>query len=93
MADIVNRSQTYRLRAGSPMPVDTGVFVIHTFMAERGDVDNYFYTNDLPSSNDFRARGGDYISANFTRLLDKDKESFQGKITHNPEYIEEAFIE
>jgi len=92
MVDIVTTSQVYKLRAGYPMPIGNGTFIMHTFMAEMSDVYNYLYTNTLPDSTEFRGQGGNYISANFTKLLDKNDESFQGRITNNPEFIDEDYI-
>ncbi len=92
MTDIMIKGTTYKLRAGSPMPIGTGSFVTHTFMAEETDIDNYLYTNTLPGSEDFRGQGGNYLSANFTQLLDKNEESFQGRITHNLVYTNEAYL-
>ena len=89
MVDIVVTGETYKLRAGSPMPVSTGSFILHTFMAERSQVDSYLYTNDLKASDEFRGQGGTYVSARFSRLLDKGGESFSGSVTHNPEYTDE----
>jgi hypothetical protein len=92
MADVKITSNVYKLRAGSPMPISLGHFILQTFMAEETTIDNYLYTTRLPSSSDFRGRDGDYISANFTRLLDKNNESFQGKMTYNPVYVDEEDI-
>ena len=92
MSEIKITSNTYKLRAGAPMPVSLGHFVLQTFMAEETTIDNYLYTTDLPASSDFRGQDGDYISANFTRLLDKERESFQGRMVHNPVYVDEEFV-
>ena len=90
MAEIKVEGETYKLRAGSPMPIGIGDFVIHTFMAERTQVDTYLYTNDLKGSEEFRGQGGDYISANFSRILDVGGNSFQGTVNHNPVFVEEG---
>jgi hypothetical protein len=92
MVDIKLDSTLYKLRAGSPMPIGTGAFVTHTFMAELSAVDIYLYTNTLPSSNAFRGRGGDLVSANYTKLVDKNQESFSGKEVFSPSYINEAYL-
>jgi hypothetical protein len=89
MTDIKIDSTLYKLRAGSPMPIGTGTFVTHTFMAELSVVDIYLYTNSLPSSGAFRGRGGDLVSANYTKLVDKNQESFSGKKVHSPSYVSE----
>jgi hypothetical protein len=81
--------QQYRLRAGAPMPVMNGGFVIHTFMAELSQVDSYLCTEELPGSHEFRGQGGNYISASFSRLNVRGGDKFQGKIIHSPSYIEE----
>ena len=83
--------QQYRLRAGSPMPVMRGGFVIHTFKAELNRVDSFLCTEDLPGSEEFRGQsaGADYISAQFSRLNVKGGNKFQGSITYSPSYIEE----
>ena len=90
--EIMITGETYKLRAGSPMPIGTGDFRTHTFMAERTQVDTYLYTNSLKGSEEFRGQGGNYISANFSRILDKGGESFQGSVQHNPEYVEETEV-
>ena len=89
--EIIVKEEIYRLRAGSPMPTGLTTFVTHTFKAERTNVDMYLYTNELKGSDQFRGQGGveEYISANFTRLLDVGGESFQGSVKHSPEIVEE----
>lgn len=83
----------YKLRAGNPMPVTgQGNFKYHTFMAEKYQVDTYLYTNDLPASSEFRGQGGDYFSANFSRLEDKSGGVFTGKVIHAPEFIQEESL-
>ncbi len=82
--------QQYRLRAGAPMPVMRGGFVIHTFMAELNRIDTFVCTENLPGSNEFRGQGGSYISANFSRLNIRGGESFQGSIIYSPSYIDES---
>ncbi len=81
--------QQYRLRAGSPMPIMRGGFVIHTFMAEVNKVYSFLCTETLPGSGEFRGQGGKYVSANFSRLNIKGGNSFQGKMIEKPTYIEE----
>jgi hypothetical protein len=92
MADVKLDSILYKLRAGSPMPIGTGSFVTHTFMAELSTVNIYLYTNTLPSSEEFRGRGGDLVSANYTQLIDKQQESFSGKEVFSPNYVTEAYL-
>jgi hypothetical protein len=83
--------QHYRLRAGAPMPIANG-FVLHTFKAELTDVDVYMCTESLPGSDQFRGQGGDYLSANFSRLNIKGGNTFQGKIVKNLRYVEEGSV-
>ena len=89
MADIIYHGEEYRLRAGAPMPVGDRRFILHTFMAEKNDIDLIVYTESLPQSNDFRGQGGTYMIATFSRLPDIGGHSFQGKITHETQYVEE----
>lgn len=84
--------QRYRLRAGAPMPIRGGGFVLHTFKAELSDVDAYLCTEALPGSEQFRGQGGSYISASFSRLNIKGGNTFQGKIIKNLRYIEEGSV-
>jgi hypothetical protein len=68
-----------------------GGFVLHTFMAEKSQVDVSFCTSSLPSSLDFRGQGGNLISASFSRLKNEGGgELFQGKRVHQPEYVDEG---
>jgi len=83
----------YTLRAGTPMPTDNpGTFKYHTFMAEKSKIHSYSYTKSLPSSSSFRGQYGQYVSANFSRLLDQTGDVFQGKIVFSPIYIDEDAI-
>lgn len=84
--------QQYRLRAGAPMPIRGGGFVLHTFMAELSDVDVYLCTESLPGSDQFRGQSGSYISASFSRLNIKGGNTFQGKIIKNLQYITEGSV-
>ncbi len=90
MTQIVETGYTYKLRAGAPLPIGNANFVTHTFKAEETRVDTFLYTNSLPHSSSFRGQGGDYISGNFSRLLDEGGESFQGSITYTPIIISET---
>jgi hypothetical protein len=93
MAELVYRGQTYRLRAGSPMPVGTtGDFVLHTFMAEVSNIDIYACTENLPASSQFRGQGGNLMSANFSRLNVKGGTMFSGKVVYNPSFVDEGAI-
>jgi len=92
MADVSYTGEQYRLRAGAPMPVGNSRFVLHTFMAEKNEIDLIVYTNTLPGSDEFRGQGGNYMSANFSRLADIGGNSFSGKIVHEPEYVDEDDI-
>ncbi len=88
--DEIYESQQYRLRAGTPMPVEgIGNFKYHTFMAEKYEVWNYAATQTLPSSSDFRGQGGNLYSASFSRLQDNTGEIFSGKKVFNPTIVEE----
>ena len=88
----VFHGERYRLRAGAPMPIRDGGFVLHTFKAELTDVDSYLCTETLPGSDQFRGQGGNYLSANFSRLNIKGGNTFQGKIVKNLRYIEEGSV-
>ncbi len=89
MSEIVYRGSQYRLRAGTPMPVGGGGFVLHTFMAEVNDVDVYACTSSLPGSEQFRGQGGNLISATFSRLNVKGGGLFSGKVVYAPRYVDE----
>jgi len=83
----------YRLRAGAPMPTEIqGRFVLHTFMAEKSQVDFYAYTTSVVGSSQFRGQGGNYMSANYSRLLDESGDVFSGKVVHNPDFVDEDDI-
>lgn len=84
--------QRYRLRAGAPMPIRGGGFVLHTFKAELSDIDVYLCTESLPGSDQFRGQSGNYISANFSKLNIKGGNTFQGKLVKNLTYIEEGSV-
>jgi len=90
MAESSFIGQVYRLRASSPMPVSNGRLMLHTFGAEVNDVEIYECTQSLPASSEFRGQGlgGSLVSANFSRLGDKDGH-FQGRKIFTPDYIEE----
>ena len=93
MVESVYRGQTYRLRAGSPMPIKgQGMFVLHTFMAEKNDIDIIACTTSLPGSSEFRGQGGNIMSASFSRLNAKGGEHFQGKVVYAPTYVDEDSI-
>jgi hypothetical protein len=89
MPELSFRGQIYRLRAGSPMPVRGGDFVLHTFMAEISDVEMIACTETLPSSSEFRGQGGNLVSASFTRLNVKGGTIFSGKKVYSPRYVDE----
>jgi len=92
MANVSYRGEQYRLRAGAPMPIGGRRFILHTFMAEKNDLDLIVYTTTLPGSDEFRGQGGDYMSASFSRLADIGGRSFSGKIVHGVEYVDEDDI-
>ena len=89
--DVLVVGYQYKLRAGSPMGISgaKATFVLHTFMAEKTKVDNYLCTNTLPLSTEFRGQGGDLMQASFNRLQDVGGNTFQGRIMHEPDYIDE----
>jgi len=89
MADVKVIGRTYRLRAGSPMPVGGSEFILQTFMGEESTVVNYLYTENLPGSGDFRGQGGDLMSGSFSRLLDVSGDVFSGSTVENPDFVEE----
>lgn len=85
---------TYKLRAGAAMPTkSSGEFVVHTFMAEKNNIEVVQCTNSLPSSSDFRGQGGSLVSANFSRVGVEGGDIFQGKKMYNPIFIEETIME
>ena len=90
MTESVFKSEQYKLRAGTPMPVVGGKFKLHTFMGEINEVENFACTDSLPSSSDFRGQGGDLISASFNRLPVEDGKLFSGKKVYSPSYVEEC---
>lgn len=93
MPELSFTGQTYRLRAGTPMPTKGGgEFVLHTFMAEVSDVDIYACTESLPGSSEFRGQGGDFMSASFSRLNVRGGTVFSGRIVHAPRYEDEDII-
>jgi hypothetical protein len=93
MPETIYSSKVYRLRAGNPMPTqEGGRFVLHTFMAEVNDIDIIACTESLPGSEQFRGQGGDYMSANFSRLATKGGGVFSGRIVRNPDYVDEDSI-
>ena len=84
--------ETYKVRASTPMAVteNTGYFVWHTFMAERSKMYVYdCFTEILPASSEFRGQGGNFMSAQFSRLNVAGGETFQGRITEAPIYVQE----
>jgi len=87
MAESSFSGQIYRLRASSPMPIKGGLLVLHTFGSEVNDVTIYDCTQTLPPSSDFRGQNptGPLISANYSRLGDKDGH-FSGRKVFVPTY-------
>jgi len=92
MAGSVYVGKEYRLRAGAPMPIGLGKFVLHTFGAEISDVDFYPATDTIVGSSEFRGQGGSFMSANYSRLSDRSGNLFQGKIVHEPIFVDEDSI-
>ena len=87
------KGKSYRLRASTPMPTDSrGDFVLHTFMAEKSDIDIFACTTSLPGSSEFRGQGGNLMNASFSRLNIKGGEYFSGKQVYAPSYVEEGDI-
>lgn len=87
--DILLEGDTYRLRAGSPMPIGGSSFVLQTFMGEKSKVINYLYTESLPGSEEFRGQNGDKVSASFSRVLDTSGDVYSGKEQFSPTFVEE----
>lgn len=93
MPELTYTGQVYRLRAGSPMPTsEIGKFKLHTFMAEKSNVDMIICTELLPASSEFRGQGGTLMSASFTRLNTKGGATFSGKKVYAPEYVDEDIL-
>lgn len=91
MSNTSYSTHTYRLRCGMPMPITGGRFVLHTFMAEKSQVDIFLCASSLPSSSDFRGQGGDLVSASFSGLKSEGGgRLFQGKQVHQPIYVTEG---
>lgn len=92
--DITIEGRTYKLRAGAPMPIGDGEFILHTFMAEENEITTYLYTEDLPSSTDMRGQNGELTSASFNKLESKDTDAFSGRKVKPavPPFIEEEDI-
>jgi len=82
----------YKLRAGPPMPITSGGFKLHTFKAEVATVETQPCVETLPGSGQFRGQGGNYISANFSRLNIKGGNTFQGRIVKDLDYVEEGSV-
>jgi len=92
MPEKIFRGEQYRLRAGTPMPVRGGSFVLHTFMAEVSEINIIACTENLPASSEFRGQGGDLMSASFSRLNVKGGTVFSGKKVYAPTYVDEDDI-
>lgn len=90
------KGQQFRLRAGTPMPIggEVGVFVYHTFMAEKSAIEVITCTEDLPASSEFRGQGGreGLISASYSRLNTKGGNLFSGRKLYSPEFVDEDDI-
>jgi len=93
MPEVSFIGQQYRLRAGTPMPtMQSGRFVLHTFMAELSDVEFIACTEVLPPSSDFRGQSGNLMSASYSRLNVKGGNLFSGKKVYEPTYVDEDDI-
>jgi len=86
----VAETSTYRLRAGAPMPISGGEFVIHSFMAVTNDVISDSCATDLPDSSEFQGQGGNLARASYSRLPVAGGTSFKGKKVKKDVYVEEA---
>ena len=84
------QSDTYRLRTGGGIAIPGKVF-IQTFMAEHNEIIVHEATQTLLKSGDMAGQGGDYISANYTRLpyLLNGEQVFSGKEVKKPDYLDE----
>lgn len=82
--------KSYRLRAGSPMPKsDSGTFVIHSFMAEKQEQSITTCESTVLASSDFRGQGGEFSSANYTRIPVKGVSIYKASESNNSKYVEE----
>mgnify|MGYP001769035415 CR=1 FL=1 len=82
---------SYRLRAGSPMPIATpGEFVIHSFMAEYHIQDTDTCATRLLASTAFRGQGGGYSAANYSRIVSAGEPVYNASESLNFKYIEEV---
>lgn len=82
--------QQYKLRAGAPMPIGGGSFILHTFGAEIYKIEIYTATDSIVGSSQFRGQGGNLISASYTRLNDRSGNIFSGKLVYTPTFIDEG---
>ena len=82
----------YRLRAGSPIVRAGGGGILQTFMAEKTEVTmiSVLGGEDILTSSNFSANGGEYISAEYSRYNDKSGNKFSGREVKKPEYIQES---
>ena len=74
------------------MPVGTpgeGSYIVHTFMAEVGDVTSQTCETEIASSSDFRGQGGNFTSATYNRLPISGKYYSSTKVS-NISYVEEG---
>lgn len=82
---------SYRLRAGSPMPISTpGEFVIHSFMAEYHIQDTDTCAIKLLGSSSFRGQGGGYSAANYSRIVSAGEPIYNATESLNFKYVEEV---
>ena len=84
---------SYRLRAGSPIYDESGNAFLHTFGSEINKIIIYDCVKGafLPSSDDFMGQGGNYMSASFSKIGDRD-DHFQGRIVYAPEFGSESIV-
>lgn len=88
----VYKGQIYKLRAGAPMPIGRGRFILQTFGAEIYNVDFFDATSNIVGSSSFRGQGGNLVSAQYSRLSDRSGNLFQGKVVYTPSFVDEDRI-
>ena len=69
-------------RIGAPMPIGGGMKV-HEFGTDTSTIE-VFVGDTLSSSGDFRANGGDLLSATYNRLPDQSGLLFSVRLVHYP---------
>lgn len=84
----------YKLRAGSPIKTTGDVGDLHTFMAEKSEViiKHAMTSDDMLTSEDMLANGGEYVSANYNRHKERTGDKFSGREIKAPLYVDEDNI-